>query len=712
LEEANVPVTPTVPHIEKRGAGLRIARTFSVEDLDPYATVTWSRRDVVAGGWRGDAGPVRLEGVEFPSSWSDAAVLTVASRYLLRDPRSGEREHSLRQSIDRVVSAYVDEGERCGYFTGPRDAGIFKDELTAALVHQLMCFSSPTWFNVGTGRSAQVNACFVLRVEDDLGSVRQWLGDEASIFVTGGGLGLNLSSIRSSKEQLSSGVPAQGPLAFMRAADAAAGAIRSGGALRRPARMMILNVDHPDIEEFVESKAREQRKAEVLQSAGYDLDFEGDDTPSLQFQNSNHSVRVGDDFMRAALEGGDFPLRYPTNGEVYKVIPARDLLRRIAHATWLCGDPGLHFDDTINSWNTTPELGRLTASNGCSEYLGPDNTAASVMSLNLMSFLDPAGMFEVERFVRAVELATTALDVGTAFTAYPTEASGVNSRDLRPIGVGYANLGGLLVAIAMPYDSPEARTLAAAITSLMSAVAYRRSAELARTHGPYPRYEQCARSHHRVVRRHVDSHAALESSPPEAAAGIVSMASEIWHDAVTLGRQYGWRNSHVTLVPPTGTVSLMMDCATTGVEPFFTLSSAKKLVGGMVVHPPNGVVGAALDRLGYGAKERATIVRHIAGNETMAGAPELRPEHLPVFASAAGDPVVSVEGHVDMVAAIQPFLSGGVSKTVNLPEKATVEDVERALLRAWRGGVKVISVYRENSKAGQPIQGRDARAGR
>jgi ribonucleoside-diphosphate reductase alpha chain len=620
------------------------------------------------------------------------------------DRRSGERESSLRQIIDRVVATYGEAGAQYGYFADSHHARIFVEELTAILLHQAMCFSSPVWFNVGTGNSAQVNACVVLQVEDDLSSVRRWLNDETSIFATGGGLGLNLSSLRSSKELLSSGVPAHGPLAFMRAADAAAGAIRSGSALRRPARMMVLNVDHPDIADFIAAKAHEQRKATVLASAGYDLDMEGADAASLQFQNANHAVRVSDEFMRAAVDEQTFALRYPTNGEVHTVVPARELLRDIATAAWSCGDPGLHFDDTINSWNTTPEAGRLTASNGCSEYLGPDNTAASIVSLNLMAFMTQLGTFDVQRFVRAVELATTALDIGVSFTAYPTQVVGAASRDLRPIGVGYANLGGLLAAMAVPYDSPTARTVAAAVTSLMSAVAYRRSAELARLHGPYPRYEVCARSHHRVVQRHLDGHALLEGSPPGDAAEIVSTASKTWQDAIALGREYGWRNSHVTLIPPTGTVSLMMDCATTGVEPFFTLSSSKKLVGGMVVRPPNGALDLALTRLGYDAEARSSIAHHLAGGGSVATAPGLRVEHGSTLASATGDPVISIDGHVDMVAAIQPFLSGASSKTVNLPEGASVADVERVFVRAWRSGVKAISVYREGSKAGQPLQ--------
>ncbi|MEU7759697.1 vitamin B12-dependent ribonucleotide reductase [Micromonospora aurantiaca (nom. illeg.)] len=686
----------------KAGAGLKIERVWTTEGVHPYDEVAWERRDVVMTNWRDGSINFEQRGVEFPESWSVNAANIVTTKYFRGAVGTPEREWSLRQLIDRVVETYRTAGEEYGYFATPADAEVFAHELTWMLLHQVFSFNSPVWFNVGTPSPQQVSACFILSVDDSMDSILDWYKEEGRIFQGGSGAGVNLSRIRSSKELLSSGGTASGPVSFMRGADASAGTIKSGGATRRAAKMVILDVDHPDIEEFVATKAREEDKIRALRDAGFDMDLGGADIVSVQYQNANNSVRVSDEFMTAVENGGGFDLRGRLDGQTIETIDAKKLFHTISQAAWECADPGLQYDDTINDWHTCPETGRITASNPCSEYLHLDNSSCNLASLNLMKFLRADGGFEVEKFVKSVEFVITAMDISICFADFPTEKIGETTRAYRQLGIGYANLGALLMASGLPYDSEQGREVSAAITSLMTGTAYRRSAELAGIVGPYDGYARNAEPHKRVMRKHAAANDAIKATGTVATA-VQREATKQWTLGNKLGDKFGWRNSQASVLAPTGTIGLMMDCDTTGVEPDLALVKFKKLVGGGSMQIVNQTVPRALRSLGYPEEQVEAIVEHIADHGHVVDAPGLKPEHYPVFDCAMGERSIAPMGHVRMMAAVQPFISGAISKTVNMPEQATVEDVEKIYFEGWKLGLKALAIYRDNCKVGQPL---------
>ncbi|MGL5829336.1 MAG: vitamin B12-dependent ribonucleotide reductase, partial [Angustibacter sp.] len=576
------------------------------------------------------------------------------------------------------------------------------------LLHQVFSFNSPVWFNVGTSSPQQVSACFILSVDDSMDSILNWYREEGLIFKGGSGAGLNLSRIRSSKELLrSSGGTASGPVSFMRGADASAGTIKSGGATRRAAKMVVLDVDHPDIEEFVETKAREEEKIRVLRDAGFDMDLGGQDISSVQYQNANNSVRVTDEFMRAVESKAQFGLRARVTHEVIETIDAAALFHKIAEAAWRCADPGIQYDDTINDWHTNPETGRITASNPCSEYMSLDNSSCNLASLNLLKFLRDDGSFDAQTFANMVELITTAMDISICFADFPTEAIGQTTRDYRQLGLGYANLGALLMASGLAYDSDGGRALAAAITSLMTGSAYRRSAELAGVVGPYSGYARNAEAHGRVMRKHASAHDQVRSVS-QMDRPVHALAAKVWQDTLTLGQKNGFRNAQASVLAPTGTIGFMMDCDTTGIEPDFSLVKFKKLVGGGSMQIVNLTIPRALTKLGYPQETIEAIIEHISEKGHVIDAPGLRPEHYEIFDCAMGARSIAAMGHVRMMAAAQPFLSGAISKTVNLPQDATVAEIEEVYLEGWKLGLKALAVYRDNCKVGQPLS--DAKA--
>ncbi len=690
----------------KQASGLTIERVFSTEGVHPYDELTWERRDVVQTNWKTGETVFEQRGVEFPSTWSVNASTIVTTKYFRGAVGTDAREWSLKQLIDRVVSTYVKAGLDHGYFATSADATVFEHELTWLLVNQYFSFNSPVWFNVGTQSPQQVSACFILSVDDSMDSILNWYKEEGFIFKGGSGAGLNLSRIRSSKELLSSGGTASGPVSFMRGADASAGTIKSGGATRRAAKMVVLDVDHPDIEEFVETKAREEDKIRALRDAGFDMDLGGKDITSVQYQNANNSVRVSDEFMRAVEEGTSFGLRARKTGEVIDTVDARELFRKISQAAWECADPGLQYDDTINDWHTNPETGRITASNPCSEYMSLDNSSCNLASLNLLKFLKDsgpqAGTFDSERFAKAVEVIITAMDISICFADFPTEAIGKTTVDYRQLGIGYANLGALLMAMGLGYDSDGGRAMAAVITSLMTGVSYRRSAELASVVGPYAGYARNAEAHKRVMRKHQAANDAVRTLAI-ADAQVHKMATQAWADVQRLGEANGFRNAQASVLAPTGTIGFMMDCDTTGIEPDFSLVKFKKLVGGGSMQIVNQTIPRALTKLGYAEEQIEAIVAYIAEHGHVVDAPGLKPEHYEVFDTAMGVRALKPMGHVRMMAATQPFLSGAISKTVNLPETATVEEIEEIFLQSWKLGLKATAVYRDNCKVGQPL---------
>jgi ribonucleoside-diphosphate reductase alpha chain len=682
--------------------GLVVERVYTTAGVHPYDEVTWERRDVVMTNWRDGSINFEQRGVEFPDFWSVNAANIVTTKYFRGAVGTEVREWSLRQLIDRVVSKYVAAGRENGYFRSAADADLFEHELTWMLLHQVFSFNSPVWFNVGTTSPQQVSACFILSVDDTMDSILNWYREEGLIFKGGSGAGLNLSRIRSSKELLSSGGTASGPVSFMRGADASAGTIKSGGATRRAAKMVVLDINHPDIIEFVETKAREEDKIRVLRDAGFDMDLGGADITSVQYQNANNSVRVSDEFMRAVDEGAEFGLRAREDNRVIETVDAKELFGKVAKAAWECADPGIQYDDTINDWHTNPETGRITASNPCSEYMSLDNTSCNLASLNLMKFLGDDNSFASDKFVKAVELIITAMDISICFADFPTEAIGVNTRAYRQLGIGYANLGALLMASGHAYDSDGGRALAGAITSLMTGTSYRRSAELAGIVGPYDGFARNAKAHARVMRKHA---AANDSARPMHAIDrdIFAAAGEEWANGNKIGEKNGWRNAQASVLAPTGTIGLMMDCDTTGVEPDLALVKFKKLVGGGSMQIVNQTVPRALRALGYQDEQVEAIVEFIAENGHVIDAPGLRQEHYEVFDCAMGARPIKAMGHVRMMAAAQPFLSGAISKTVNLPETATVADIEDVYFQGWKLGLKALAVYRDNCKVGQPL---------
>lgn len=613
-----------------------------------------------------------------------------------------QREWSLKQLVDRVVGVYTRTAVEHGYFATEEDAEIFDHELKHALVNQVFSFNSPVWFNVGTASPQQVSACFILAVDDQMESILDWYKEEGVIFKGGSGSGVNLSRIRSSKELLSSGGTASGPVSFMRGADASAGTIKSGGATRRAAKMVVLDVDHPDIEEFIETKAREEDKVRALRDAGFDMDLGGKDIVSVQYQNANNSVRVSDEFMNAVEKGERFGLRARLTGEVIETVEAKDLFRKMAKAAWECADPGVQYDDTINDWHTSPETGRITASNPCSEYLHLDNSSCNLASINLLKFLNDDDSFDVARFVKVTELVITAMDVSITFADFPTQKIDETTRAYRQLGIGYANLGALLMATGHAYDSDGGRAVAGAITSLMTGVSYRRSAELAAVVGPYDGYARNADAHKRVMHKHSAANDALHTI--DAIDGAIHKeASKQWAECLKLGDKNGYRNAQASLLAPTGTIGLMMDCDTTGIEPDLALVKFKKLVGGGSMQIVNQTIPRALRQLGYQEEQVEAIVEYIAQNSHVVDAPGLKREHYEVFDCAMGERAIAPMGHVRMMAAAQPFLSGAISKTVNLPESATIEDIEQVYMEGWKLGLKALAVYRDNCKVGQPL---------
>ncbi len=684
------------------GKGLSITRRFSTDGVHPYDEITWERRDVVQTNWKTGETVFEQRGVEFPDFWSVNASTIVTTKYFRGAQGTDARETGLKQLIDRVVKTYRKGGEDHGYFATPADAEVFEHELTWLLVHQYFSFNSPVWFNVGTTSPQQVSACFILSVDDSMDSILNWYKEEGFIFKGGSGAGLNLSRIRSSKELLSSGGTASGPVSFMRGADASAGTIKSGGATRRAAKMVVLDVDHPDIEEFVMTKAKEEDKIRALRDAGFDMDLGGADITSVQYQNANNSVRVTDEFMRAVEDGTDFALRGRKTGEVIEKVDARDLFRKISEAAWACADPGLQYDDTINDWHTNPETGRITASNPCSEYMSLDNSSCNLASLNLLKFLKDDDTFDAERFAEAVEIIITAMDISICFADFPTEPIGKTTRDYRQLGIGYANLGALLMAMGLGYDSDGGRTMAAAITSLMTGTSYRRSAELASVVGPYAGYARNAEAHQRVMRKH---QAANDTVRPISISDstVHKLATAEWQKVVDLGKANGFRNAQASVLAPTGTIGFMMDCDTTGIEPDFSLVKFKKLVGGGSMQIVNQTIPRALRKMGYQPEQVEAIVAFIAEHGHVIDAPGLKLEHYEVFDTAMGARSLKPMGHVRMMAACQPFLSGAISKTVNLPESATVEEIEEVYLQSWKLGLKATAIYRDNCKVGQPL---------
>ena len=677
-------------------------RYFTIPGRDPFDEIEWELRDALIPGKDGPAFEQR--NVEFPKFWSQTATNIVAQKYFRGRLSSPERERSVKQMIGRIVDTIGGWGREGGYFATDEEAETFEAELKAILVNQYASFNSPVWFNVGFEEKPQCSACFILSIEDSMESILDWIRREGVIFRGGSGSGLNLSKLRSSKEQLSKGGHASGPVSFMRGADASAGTIKSGGKTRRAAKMVVLDVDHPDVEEFIWCKAKEERKARVLEQAGYDMSLDSADWASIQYQNANNSVRVTDAFMEAAVAGGDWNLTARTDGAVVATTDARGLLRQIAEAAWQCADPGVQYDTTINGWHTCPNTGRINASNPCSEYMHIDDSACNLSSLNLMKFRREDGEFDVEAFEHAVDVMFLAQEICVGYSSYPTPEIDANAKAYRQLGLGYANLGALLMARGLPYDSDEGRSYAAAITALMTGRAYRKSAEVAHRMGSFAGYGRNAAAMIGVIAKHraaVGNIQHTESVPED----LLSASRHAWDDALNLGELHGYRNAQATVLAPTGTISFMMDCDTTGVEPDFSLVKSKKLVGGGEITIVNKTVPMALDKLGYAPSEVDEVVAYIDERNTIVGAPYVKSEHFPVFDCAIGERAIHYMGHVKMMGAVQPFISGAISKTVNLPEQATVEDVSELLVEAWQLGVKAIAIYRDNCKVAQPLSG-------
>jgi ribonucleoside-diphosphate reductase alpha chain len=682
--------------------GIGIDRHFTTEGRDPYDEVRWERRDARIVNLRDGHVAFEQLGVEVPESWSVNATNILAQKYFRGSLGTPEREWSLRQVVDRVVDTITAWGMKDGYFVDGAEADTFRDELKHLIIHQKAAFNSPVWFNIGVlGVPQQASACFILSVDDSMDSILNWYTEEGTIFKGGSGAGVNLSRIRSSHELLKGGGTASGPVSFMRGADASAGTIKSGGKTRRAAKMVILDVDHPDIEDFIWCKAIEERKARVLRDSGFDMDLDGADSHSLQYQNANNSVRVTDEFMQAVIDGGDWDLRARTDDSVVRKVPAKDLFRQISHAAWECADPGMQFDTTINAWHTSPVTGRINGSNPCSEYMHIDNSACNLASLNLMKFLNDDNTFATEDFRAGIKAIFTAQEILVGNADYPTEPIAENSRRFRQLGLGYANLGALLMANGLPYDSAEGRAWAGAITALMTGHAYAISARTAARMGPFAGFHENADAMVDVLRKHQAAAAQIDEElvPPE----LLSAAQESWDEAVELAELYGVRNAQASVLAPTGTIGLLMDCDTTGVEPDLGLVKTKKLVGGGTMSIVNQTVPRALVRLGYNAGQVADIVVHIDQHKTIVGAPHLSIDHLPVFACSMGDNTIHYSGHIKMMGAVQPFISGAISKTTNMPEDVTVEDVEQLHIDAWKLGIKAIAIYRDNCKVAQPL---------
>jgi ribonucleoside-diphosphate reductase alpha chain len=680
--------------------GVVVERRLTREGVHPFDEIEWEIRDAVIGDPENPAFEQR--GVEFPRTWSQNATNIVAQKYFRGQIGSPERENSVKQMIGRVAGTIATWGRDGGYFATPADADAFEAELTATLLHQEVAFNSPVWFNVGFEETPQCSACFILSVEDTMESILDWNTKEGKIFRGGSGSGINLSNIRGSMEPLKKGGTASGPVSFMRGADSWAGTIKSGGKTRRAAKMVVLDVDHPDVEHFITCKADEEKKAAALRDAGFDMSIDGEGFTSIQYQNANNSVRVSDEFMEAVAEDADWNLLARTDGSVTKTLPARELMNKIADAAWQCADPGVQYDTIINRWHTCPNSGRINASNPCSEYMHVDDSACNLASINLMKFRREDGSFDVEGFSAVVDTIFLAQEIIVGPSSYPTEEIGRNARAFRQLGLGYANLGALLMSNGMPYDSDEGRNVAAAITALMTGRAYRRSSEISAAMGPYEAYELNREPHNNVMRMHRD--ASYEIDGEGVPDDLLNAARQEWEVAVATGEQHGYRNAQATVLAPTGTISFLMDCDTTGIEPDFSLVKFKELVGGGNMTIVNRSVPLALRTLGYSDTEVDQIEAHINETNTIVGAPGLKPEHLEVFDVAVGERAISHTGHIDMMAATQPFLSGAISKTVNMPHTATVEDIADAYTRGWEGGLKALAIYRDGSKTAQALR--------
>ncbi len=682
--------------------GLTFERFFTREGVHPFEEIGWETRDAIIPNYKEGGNAFEQRDVEFPIGWSQNATNIVAQKYFRGTLGTPERESSVRQLVSRVVDTITGWGTKNSYFASDEDAKVFADELTHLLVNQRAAFNSPVWFNVGVANTPQqCSACFILAVEDHMSSILNWYVEEGTIFKGGSGSGINLSRIRSSKEQLAGGGTASGPVSFMRGADASAGTIKSGGKTRRAAKMVILNVDHPDVRDFIWCKATEEKKARALRDAGFDMDLDGRDSYSIQYQNANNSVRVADEFMQAVGEDRDWKLKAVTSGEALETVRARDLMREIAQAAWDCADPGMQYDTTINEWHTCPATGRINGSNPCSEYMHLDNSACNLASLNLMTFLDVEGNFDVASFKHAVEIVFTAQEIVVGESDYPTQKIGENARAFRQLGLGYANLGALLMARGLPYDSDQGRAWAGAITAVMTGWAYRTSARIAEVTGPFAGYAPNADAMIRVMRKHRAAADEIDGDMvPEA---LLSAGRQAWDEAIALGERHGYRNAQASVLAPTGTIGLMMDCDTTGIEPELALVKTKKLVGGGTMQFVNQTVPRALERLGYDPEQIEDVVAYIAEHNSVVEAPHLKQEHYAVFDTAMGAQPIHYMGHVRMMAAAQPFISGAISKTVNMPEEATVEEVEQLFLESWRLGLKAVAIYRDNCKVAQPL---------
>ncbi len=678
-------------------------RFFTPAKSKAYDQLQWVGRDSVIMNPLTNKPVFEQKGVEFPEGWSLNAINIVAQKYFTGTPGTKDRESSLKHLIDRVVDTVTRQGVQEGYFETQTEAEDFREELKYILATQRAAFNSPVWFNIGAPeRSQQASACFILAVEDTMPSILNWYKEEGMIFKGGSGSGINLSNIRSSVEKLGkSAGTASGPLSFMRGADSSAGAIKSGGKTRRAAKMVILNADHPDIEEFIWCKAIEERKARVLEEAGFDMTLDGKDIFSVQYQNANNSVRVTDEFMKAVEDDADWDLREVKTGKTIRTVKARDLFRQISKAAWECADPGMQFDTTINHWHTTPNAGRINGSNPCSEYMHLDNSACNLASINLLKYLRDDNTFDIEAFKHTVEHIFTAQEILVGYSEYPTESITKNAKAYRELGLGYANLGAMLMAQGLPYDSEEGRAQAAAITALMTGHAYATSAKIANRVGPFAGYHKDSDGMNKVLRQHREAVSTIDASL--VSEELLSAAATAWDEAVELGKRYGVRNSQASVLAPTGTIGLMMDCDTTGIEPDLGLVKVKKLVGGGTMSIVNQTVPRALKAMGYTKTQIDEIVNYIDVEKTILGAPHLKKEHENVFACSMGDNSIHYLGHVKMMGAVQPFISGAISKTVNMPEDATIEDVEQLHIDAWKLGLKAVAIYRDNCKVAQPL---------
>ena len=688
----------------KAQTGLKVARYFTREGVNPYDEIEWELR---AASIINERGKIVFEqsNVEIPKAWSQMATNVVVSKYFRGPLGSPQREHSVRQMIGRVVDTITGWGLKDGYFAAEEDARAFADELTHILVHQKACFNSPVWFNCGIEERPQCSACFILSVDDTMDSILDWYRKEGVIFKGGSGSGVNLSKIRSSKEQLAGGGTASGPVSFMKAADASAGVIKSGGKTRRAAKMVVLNIDHPDVEEFIKCKVEEEKKAWALIEAGYDSSLDGPAYGSVFFQNANNSVRVSDEFMQAVQEDREWKTRYVRTGEVFETYKARDLLRMIAESTYFCGDPGMQYDTTINDWHTCSNTARINASNPCSEYMHLDNSACNLASLNLLKYLRDDGVFDTESFRRAVDIIILAQDILVDNSSYPTAEITANAHAFRELGLGYANLGALLMSLGLPYDSDAGRAYAAAVTALMSGEGYLQSTRVAEATAAFAGFEVNRQPMLRVLNKH-RSHA-YKISPSHVPLDLLTAAREAWDQTCGEAEKYGVKNSQISVLAPTGTIAFMMDCDTTGVEPDIALVKYKKLVGGGLLKIVNNTVPRALKRLGYDVKQIQEIVEYIDEHETIEGAPHIKDEDLAVFdcafKPANGSRSIHYMGHVKMMGAVQPFVSGAISKTINMPTDVTVDEIMQAYTESWKLGLKAVAVYRDGSKRTQPL---------